>query len=130
MEDKKKWEVVFAGKGFSLNDFYSQGHFSKRQDIKNKYASKFRLLMDKAGVGCMEKYKLTCIYNSRHDPSNIAGMVKVFEDTMAGNKNRKTGQYKFPPLIKDDSKIQCKGIYIEPDLDLKLNVFKFIIEEQ
>lgn len=129
MENKRKWEVTYKGAGFSLNDFYSQGHYSKRQGIKDSFAKKFRALIDKEKVEEIEQYRLTCEYNSRHDPSNISGMVKVFEDTLAGNPNKKKGTRKFPPLIIDDNKFYCKGITIIPNLDFKLNTFKFIIEE-
>jgi hypothetical protein len=129
-EEKKTWLMEFQGQGFSLNDFYSQGHFSKRVALKDKYSDIFRSLIDEAGVTYMAKYTLTCIYNSAHDPSNISGMIKVFEDAMTGYYNRRSKKYKYPPLVQDDSKKYCKGIYIEPDLSLKKNTFKFIIEEQ
>lgn len=131
MDDKKRvWEITYIGKGVSLNDFYSQGKFYKRVNIKNTYSEIFRNLIDKAKVEFIDQYVLTCIYNSRHDPSNIAGMIKMFEDTLTGDKNRKTGIYKYPPLIADDSKKYCKGIEIYPDLKMKANHFKFIIKEQ
>ena len=129
-EEKRKWEVIFKGKGFSLNDFYSQGHYSRRSQIKDKFSDKFRKLIDSAKVEKIDKYKLTCIFNSRHDPSNICGMIKVFEDTLAGNPNRKKGFFKFPPLIMDDNKKYCKGIQIYPNEELTLNTFIFVIEEQ
>lgn len=129
-EDKRTWEVIFKGKGFSLNDFYSQGHYYKRSQIKDKYSDKFRKLIDACQVPFIDKYKITCIFNSRHDPSNIMGMVKVFEDALCGDPNRKKGTYKYPPLIEDDNKKFCKGIEIYPDESLTLNTFKFFIREQ
>lgn len=124
------WEVIFKGKGFSLNDFYSQGHYYKRSQIKDKYSGKFRKLIDSAKVPFIDKYKITCIFNSRHDPSNIMGMIKVFEDAMCGDPNRKKNTFKYTPLIADDNKKFCKGIEIYPDEELTLNTFIFIIKEQ
>ena len=126
MED---FEVVYKGQAFSLNDFYSQGHYSVRNNIKNKYGKIFRSLIDEAGVPPMQQYKLSLKFNSRHDPSNMAAMIKVFEDCMVGMKKRKTGEYTYPPLVPDDSKVYCKGIYIEPDLRFKTNTFKFTIHK-
>lgn len=129
MEVKNIWEVTFQGQGFSLNDFYSQGHYYKRSKIKNEFSDKFRKLIDEAGVKEIDKYIITFFFNSRHDTSNVTGMIKVFEDTLMGNPNRKKGTYKFPPLIKDDSSKYCKGIEVYPDENLEHNTFKFIIKE-
>lgn len=128
--NKRVWEITYKGKAVSLNDFYSQGKFYKRLQIKNKYSDLFRKLIDEAGVEKIDQYVLTCVYNSRHDPSNVAGMIKMFEDTLAGDKNKKTGEYKYPPLIEDDSKKYCKGIQIYPDTTMCQNYFKFILEEK
>lgn len=122
--------MVYQGPGISLNDFYSQGHWHKRVGIKNKYCAIFRGLIEKAGVEIIDKYSLSCIYNSRHDPSNISGMIKLFEDALAGNKSRVNKTFKYDPLIEDDSKKFCKGIHIVPDLSLKINTFKFILTEE
>ena len=129
-EQKRSWEIVYSGEGVSLNDFYSQGHFSKRMNIKNKYSAIFRKLIVDAGVERIDKYSLSCIYRSRHDPSNVSGMIKLFEDTLAGNKSRGRVSYKYNPLIEDDSKLYCKKIEIIPDLSLPNNTFKFILTEE
>lgn len=129
-KDKRKWEMLYVGQGVSLNQFYSQGHYYRRNEIKNKYTDIFRGLIEDSNVEFLDKYKITCYYNSRHDPLNVAGTIKMFEDALAGCYNRKKKEYKYPPLIKDDSKEYCKGIEIYPDLKLKNNSFKFIIEEQ
>lgn len=122
--------MVYVGKGISLNTFYSQGHYYKRNQIKDEYTNIFRKLQEDAGVEYIDKYKITCLYNSRHDPLNVAGTVKMFEDALAGCYNRRTLSFKYPPLIKDDSKAYCRGIEIYPDEALEKNTFKFIIEEQ
>jgi len=124
--------MVYNGKAVSLNDFYSQGKFYKRHEIKKKYKAIFVPMIEDCGMEPIEKYILTCYYNSRHDVSNVVGMVKMFEDTLAGDKNRRMGSdyYESKRYIPDDSKYYCKGIQIYPDLDLPNNCFKFIIEEQ
>lgn len=129
-KQKRTWEITYKGPGISLNDFYSQGHWHKRVGIKNKYSAIFRDLIEKAGVEKLDQYSLLCIYNSRHDPSNISGMIKLFEDTLAGNKSRVKKTFRYTPLIGDDSKKYCKGIHIVPDLSLKINTFKFILTEE
>lgn len=130
--NKRIWQILYTGKGVSLNDFYSQGHFSKRNEIKKKYAEIFNKLILEEKVEPIEKYILTCYFNSRHDTSNVSGMVKIFEDTLAGVHNRRKGIgfYEYPRMIPDDSKKYCLGIEIYPDLELPLNTFKFIIKEQ
>jgi hypothetical protein len=125
----KEYEVIYIGKGFSLNDFYSQGHYSIRNNLKNKYGKIFRSLIDEVGVPPMQQYKLSLKFNSRHDPSNMAAMIKVFEDCMVGMKKRKSGFFTYDPLVPDDSKKYCKGIYIEPDLELKTDTFVFTIHK-
>ena len=127
MEDKIEYLITFEGQGFSANDFYTQRHHMVRSNIKNKYGNLFRSLIEEAGVTYMLQYRIDMEYNSRHDPSNVSGMLKVFEDSLAGMKKSKTKTSMFDPLIPDDSKQYCKGVSITPDLNLKLNTFKFKI---
>ena len=122
--------MLYTGKGVSLNQFYSQGHFYKRNQIKDEYVKKFREIIEEAGVEFVDKYKITCYYSSRHDPLNVSGTIKMFEDSLAGCYNRKIMEFKYPPLIPDDSKKYCRGIEIYPDETLNNNTFKFIVEEQ
>lgn len=127
MDNISEYFITFEGQGFSANDFYAQRHHMARSNIKNKYGKIFRSLIEEAGVTPMLEYTIDVEYNSRHDPSNISGMLKVFEDALAGMKKSKTKTSMFSPLIPDDSKLYCKGISIKPDLKLKLNTFKFKI---
>lgn len=129
---KRVWEIVYTGKGVSLNDFYSQGHFYKRNELKKKYTAIFNKLIQEAGVEPIDKYILTCYFNSRHDTSNVSGMIKMFEDTLAGVHNRRAGYqvYEFQRLIPDDDKSHCLGIEIYPDTELPKNTYKFILKEQ
>lgn len=122
-----EYEIVYKGKGFSANDFYSQRNYFLRQRIKNVYGRIFRDLIEEAGVEKMEQYGIDVEYNSRHDPSNISGMLKVFEDSLAGMKKSKKKTSMFEPLIPDDSKFYCKWVSIKPNLKLKSDTFKFKI---
>jgi hypothetical protein len=130
--EKRVYEVTYIGKGVSLNDFYSQGKFYFRNKIKKEYTELFNGLIQEAGVQPIEKYILTCYFNSRFDTSNVSGMIKMFEDTLAGVHNRRKGYgvYEYPRLIPDDSSKYCMGIEIYPDFNLEKNTYKFIIKEQ
>lgn len=122
-----EYNITYVGKGFSANDFYAQRHYHFRQNIKNTYGRVFRSLIEEAGVEPMEQYGIDVEYNSRHDPTNISGMLKVFEDALAGMKKSKKKTSMFDPLIPDDSKYHCKWASIRPNLKLKTNTFKFKI---
>lgn len=130
--DKRTWEIIYLGKGVSLNDFYSQGRFYKRSQIKKEYSGIFSRLIAESGMEPIDKYILTCYFNSRHDTSNVSGMVKMFEDTLAGDHNRRKGYgvYEHPRMIPDDDKKHCLGIEIYPDLNLPKDCYKFVIKEQ
>lgn len=118
----------YYGKAFSLNDFYSQGHWYRRNKIKNEYGDRFHELIETQKVTPFKTYKLTLYYNSNHDPSNVIGMVKVFEDTLRGGYSRKTKEFKYPVYVEDDSKFYCKGIEIVPDLSLRKGTFIFKLD--
>lgn len=93
---------------FSLNDLYSSGHWRTRNNLKKKWKPIFTEAIQKADVSKMEKYKLHIRYNSRLDPSNVTGMLKILEDAL-----QEMG------LTKDDSKKYCRGVSVEPDESLK-----------
>lgn len=129
MQYKKIYEIVYSGQGFSLNDFYSQGHWTQRNKIKNEFGYKFHNLIDKYNVEPFNKYELEFVYNSRHDVTNTIGMIKVFEDTLTGGRNKKNGTNKYPILLQDDSPDHCKEITMRCDKKTqKPNTFKFILK--
>lgn len=108
----------YEGKGVSLNDYYSSKHWTHRNRLKNNYSNIFNSLMD-SSIGdfqCEEKYGLCVIYNSRHDPDNVTGLSKIFQDCL---KKRE--------IIKDDSKKFCKFFCIINNNELPLNTFDFYL---
>ena len=107
--------VKHDGKLFSLNDLYSQGHWSKRSGIKNKFRKIFHEEMSKKNIGWMNTFYLLVFYNSRHDVDNISGMSKVFVDTMKGE------------FVHDDDRKHYKGLLMFPVEDMPFGSVEFII---
>lgn len=124
---KKAWKIIYSGKGVSLNDFYSQAHWSTRNNIKDEYGSIFSKLIQDANMEFINEYSLVIFYNSRLDPSNVSGTIKVFEDTLAGMYNRKNRLHKYKPYVADDSKKYCKGIITLYDSGLPNNTYEIIV---
>jgi len=112
---KCAYKCVYTGKGVSLNEFYKQGHWSKRSRIKNQYRELFENMIDKAKIKWMDQFSLVMFYNSRHDPDNVVGMEKVFMDTLKGK------------YMEDDNKKFFRGFAIFPDESLPMNTFEFYL---
>ena len=110
------FEVKYEGQGVSLNKFYSQGHWSTRNNIKNKYKPIISDLLKDNNVPKMDEFGLIIEYNSRHDPDNVTGMEKLFVDSMKENE-----------LIIDDHKKYYKFYCVVPNLELDNNTFIFKI---
>ena len=87
--DNTVYTITYKGKGVSLNAFYSQGHWHKRNAIKNEYGAIFRSLLQEAKVPKLDKFNMVIRYNSRHDLDNIVGMSKILVDTMKKKKDDK-----------------------------------------
>lgn len=109
------FKVVYNGKGVSLNDYYSAGHWSKRSNLKNKYKKIFNDLFDTAELEHMNKYSIIIRYNSRHDVDNVTGLEKIFVDTL-----RET-------WVREDNKKYYRGYMVFPDEKLPKNTFEFYI---
>lgn len=108
----------YNGPGISLNKFYIQGHWTKRQGIKNELRSKFEVILKPAiGKIFFDKFYLLVFYNSKHDVDNIVGMEKVFTDTLKDL------------IVKNDSKTYYKGMLIMLDETLPKNTFEFVLIE-
>jgi hypothetical protein len=118
--------ITHQGQGFSLNDFYSQGHFSTRAKLKDTYADIYHGLIEQAKLVPMEEFSLLVFYNSAHDPDNIVGMSKVFCDVLTGGGGRKK-EKKYPVYIPDDGKKNLKFVGICPDISLAKNTFQFML---
>lgn len=124
--NKKNITVIeYKGKALSLNDFYSQGHWSKRSSVKNKYKAIFTALIEDSPLAWMDKFYLIITYNSRHDPDNVVGMEKIFVDTL--KQDTRDGDIIKDGYIIDDNKNFFKGLCIFPDDTLDRNTFRFIL---
>lgn len=111
----KRYEVSWEGH-FSLNKLYEGGHWTRRNGLKQKWKATYMALIAEAKIPKIARYTLEIRYNSRLDPSNVTGMLKVFEDTLT-----EMG------IIPDDSKKFCRGIGIVPDESLKSGSYVAVI---
>lgn len=116
----KVQEIVYVGRGISLNDFYKQGHWRTRHNIKKKYSQILGEVIEKANLDFCDEFALIVFYNSLHDPDNVVGMTKVFVDCLKGNDF--CGKY-----ITEDDKRYYKMCGVIPDTSLEKNTFKFIL---
>ena len=114
----KIYKISYQGKIFSLNDLYRQGHWSIRSTLKNKYKKLFLELIHKQEIKYCKQFYIIVFYNTRHDPDNIIGVVKVFVDAMKGE------------IIPDDNKKHFKGVSIFPDNTLSANTVDFLLIEK
>jgi hypothetical protein len=122
---KGAYTVVFEGKAVSNNEFYSSQHWTVRHGIKTKFGKIFWYKLLEAKLPQMEEYQLYIFYNSKHDPSNVTAMLKLFEDSL--KEERKEGKVVKKGWIYDDTKKYCKGVGQHPDETLPNNTFEFVI---
>lgn len=115
---KNIYEISYNGKIFSLNDLYRQGHWSIRSNLKKKYSELFLAEIVKTDLKFINQFYLIVFYNTRHDPDNIVGVVKVMVDTLKGT------------YIVDDNKKYFRGVSIFPDEDLPPGTVEFLIAEK
>lgn len=116
MKKTSSFTITYKGKGFSLNDLYQQGHWSKRHNLKKKYEDIFIDLIQKKKVyKFSDPFRLYVTYNSRHDVDNVIGMAKVFIDTLKGD------------YIPEDDIRYYKGVQVVYNKELPVNTFKFKI---
>lgn len=109
---------TYRGPGLSLNKFYSQGHWTERNNAKQEFKGIFENILKQAkGKYYFERFYMVIFYNSRHDVDNVVGMEKVFVDTMKGD------------LIPNDGKVNYKGLMMFYDDTLPFNTFEFVIIE-
>jgi hypothetical protein len=109
------YKIVYSGKGVSLNDYYSAGHWSKRSKLKNTYKPIFEKLLEESNTRRMHKFSLLLRFNSRHDTDNITGLEKLFVDTVKGK------------YVVDDTKKYYRGYMVFPDESLPVNTFEFYL---
>jgi hypothetical protein len=101
----------------SLNDWYAGKHWTVRKKQKDRWYAIFKEVLDNNIPNIKKEYRIKMHVNSRHDPSNVITMIKIFEDTL-----KKLG------YIIDDSPKYCKGITIEPHPDLEKPSFNLVLE--
>lgn len=101
----------------SLNDWYAGKGWYNRNKQKDKWSTIFKEVLYNNVPNIKKEYNITLLVNSRHDPSNVITMIKIFEDTL---KNQ--------GYIIDDSPKYCKSITIKPDKTLEKPSFKIILE--
>lgn len=122
---KGAYTVVFQGQGVSNNAFYSSQHWKVRHGIKDKFGKIFWYKLLEAKLPQMQEYQLYIFYNSKHDPSNVTAMLKLFEDSLKEERNE--GIVTKKGWIYDDTKKYCKGVGQHPDESLPNNTFEFVI---
>ena len=109
------YPIVYSGKGVSLNQYYSGGHWSYRSKLKNKYKEIFEELLSSYDIKPMEQFSLVVFFNSRHDTDNVTGLTKLFIDTLKG------------VYIEDDNKKYFRFYGVVPDEKLPTNTFEFYL---
>jgi hypothetical protein len=119
-------EIEYQGQGASLNDFYSQGHWSKRSQIKKKYRAIFDVLLSESRAEWMAQFYLVIFYNSRHDVDNVIGMEKVFVDALKRDVD-KEGNVLREGYVADDDKRYFRGVAVFPNENLPKNTFQFLL---
>lgn len=123
-------KIVYRGKGVSLNQFYSQGHWGTRSALKKKYRKIFdELFIHSRNLRWVDKFSLVVFYNSRHDVDNVTGMEKVFVDALKKEVDKKTKEVVREGYVPEDDKRFYKGMSIFVDDSLPTNTFEFIIIE-
>lgn len=110
------FNLKYSGEVFSLNDLYKQGHWSKRSNLKKKYANIFIKLAEESNLKFCNKFIIVVFFNTRHDTDNLVGFTKVFVDTMKNHG-----------YAKDDDKRFYRGLCIFPDETLKPGEVQILI---
>lgn len=121
------YTVVYQGKGVSSNDFYEQKHWGTRLALKHKFEKIFQVHLLKVRLPKIDQYAVVLFYNSRHDPDNCGGFLKIFLDTL--KEKRLKGKLIKKGYVIDDSSKYCKGTMQIFDSTLPTNTFEFQIIE-
>lgn len=109
--------IEYQGKIPSLNDIYGSKHWKTRYNASQKYHLIFDTLFKKAKLKKHKgQFKISILYNSRHDVDNIVGVEKYFTDALV------EGKY----VVKDDKRY-FRGLKIDPEETLPKNTVRFTI---
>ena len=118
------YRIVYKGQGVSLNDWYSQGHWSKRSALKKKYVPIFKeQFREIIGKDILKKFVVILEYNSKHDTDNITGLEKLFTDALKINDKNGDGE----GWILDDAKKYFRLYLVKPNEELEKNEFVFYV---
>lgn len=113
---KDIYSFRYIGRGVSLNQYYSQQHWTQRARIKKEYAKiaeEFISPVLERGE-LIERFAMVIFYNSKHDPDNVSGFEKVVMDGLKERGN-----------IIDDSKKYYRLFAVIPNDELQHNEFIF-----
>lgn len=103
-------EFVFhwIGDHLSLNELYSQKHWSSRKKLADKWHKKFGKMLLEYDKPEINEYRVKLVYKSRLDVDNTVALVKMFVDTL-----RKQN------WVKDDSPKYLKEVRLNFDNNLE-----------
>lgn len=107
--------ITYTGKGFSLNDAYKV-HWTRGKKIKDTLKEAFKVLIEKAALPRIEKFRLEVSYNARYDVDNIVPVLKCFVD-----------QLRYCNIIRDDTKKIYTGFSVRFDSNLPGNTYQITI---
>lgn len=114
---KKVYKVKYKGKGVSVNDYYSSGHWNKRAAIKNAYKKIFHpLIKSTFKSDIISTYCVVVFYNNNYDVDNVVGIEKIFVDELRGLG-----------VTANDTKKYFKALIISEDSSLEKGTFEFLV---
>ena len=113
---QETYNFTHFGRGVSLNQYYSQQHWTQRARIKKEYSALAEVFISKEldDSILINEFMMIIFYNSKHDPDNVSGFEKVVMDRLKERGN-----------IIDDSKKYYKLFCVIPDESLSHNQFVF-----
>ncbi|RNI30940.1 hypothetical protein EFA69_06515 [Rufibacter immobilis] len=107
------YTITYTGKGFSLNEAYSQ-HWTKAKTKKDELKNIFKGLIEESGIPEITFFKLDVRFNARYDVDNITPMLKLFVD-----------QLRYSEIITEDTKDIYTGFSVTADSSLGKNTYSF-----
>jgi hypothetical protein len=111
----KHYKLSWDGDMISMNQLYSQKHWSARSAMKNKYIKIFSTLLLQAKVKPMKEMSIVLFYASRMDVDNCSCGCKFLADAIKLN------------YLQDDSNKFYKGLFMVHDSDLKKGTYEYHI---
>jgi len=109
----KHYKLVWDGEMVSLNQLYSQKHWSARSAMKNKYIKIFTTLLLQAKVKPMRELSIVLFYSSRMDVDNCVCGCKFLSDAVKGK------------YLEDDSAKFYKALFMIHDSELPKGTYEY-----